>query len=257
MARPDDAELAGDGGGGGGVVAGDHPDPDAGLAALGDGGFGLGPGWVDDPGHGQQGQVGDQAEQVAGGVEAGRVQVPGGHHHDPLAPLGHAVIGLGGQGAVVVGDRDQGPIRVPVGPATGDQHIGGALDIAAHHRLAARAGHVVEGGHELVVRIKGDLSDPGVAGPGLVDVQPTLGREHDQGPLGRVTDQVGAVQDRIRAQDHRQQIRVKVDVQAADMADLPLGRIALPGDTEPMLTGDGQLPGGHLVQRQGAGLVTS
>ena len=72
------------------------------------------------------------------GSKVGRVQVALGHHHHPLAPLGHAVVGLGGQGAVLVGDRDQGPIGVPVGPAAGDQHIGGALDIAAHHRLAAR-----------------------------------------------------------------------------------------------------------------------
>ena len=172
------------------VVAGDHPHPDAGVAALGDGRLGLGARRVDDPDHGQQGQVLDQAEQVAGGVEGRRVEVALGHHHHPLARLGDAVVGLRGQRAVLVGDRDQGPVGIPVGAAARDQHVRGALDIAAHHRLAARAGHLVEGGHELVVGVERHLGDPGVAAAGLLDVEPALGREHDQGALGRVADQV-------------------------------------------------------------------
>jgi hypothetical protein len=65
------AELAGDGGRRGGVVAGDHPHPDAGVPALGDGRLGLGP----------------------RRVEGRRVQVALGHHHHPLAGGGHAVVG--------------------------------------------------------------------------------------------------------------------------------------------------------------------
>jgi hypothetical protein len=122
-----------------------------------------------------------------------------------------------GQGAVLVGDRDQGPVGVPVGAAAGDQHVRGALDVAADDRLAAGAGHLVEGGHELVVGVERHLGDPRIGAAGLFDVQPALGREHDQGPLGRVADQAVAVQHRVRAQEHRQQVRVQVDVQAANV----------------------------------------
>jgi hypothetical protein len=51
--------------GGGGVVAGDHPHPDAGRAALGDRRLGLRPRRVDDADHGQQRQLVDQADQLA------------------------------------------------------------------------------------------------------------------------------------------------------------------------------------------------
>src|SRR5215217_2952978 len=86
-------------------------------------------------------------------------------------------------------------------------------------------------------------------------VEPALGREHDQGALGRIPDQALAVQHRVRAQGHRQQVRVQVDVRPADVLDLTVGRVALARDGEPVLARDGQLPGGHLVQGEGAGLV--
>src|SRR4029453_14744699 len=156
---------------------------------------------------------------------------------------------------VTAADAHHRPLRIPVGAPPRDQHVGGALDIAAHHRLALGAGHVVEGGHELVVGVEGDLGDPWVAGPGLLQVEPALGGQHDQGALGRIPDQAVAVQDRVRAQRHRQQVRVQVNVQPTDVADLPVGRVALARDGEPVLARDGQLPGGHLVEGERAGLV--
>ena len=54
----------------------------------------------------------------------------------------------------------------------------------------------------------------GKRGPGLVDVEPALGAEHDQRTLGRVADQGLTVEHGVGAQDHRQQIGVEVDVGA-------------------------------------------
>ena len=64
-----DAELLADGGGGDRVVAGDHPDLDAGAVALGDGRLGLGAGRVDDADHRDDREVVHHADQVAGRVE--------------------------------------------------------------------------------------------------------------------------------------------------------------------------------------------
>ena len=62
-----DAQLGGDRGGGRGVVAGDHPNPDAGVVALGDRGLGLGARRVDDADHREQREVLDQLDQRAPG----------------------------------------------------------------------------------------------------------------------------------------------------------------------------------------------
>jgi hypothetical protein len=70
-----DAELAGDRGRSDRVVAGDHPDPDAGRLRRRDRCPGGGPGRVDDADQGEQLQPGDQREQVGAGVERGRVEV--------------------------------------------------------------------------------------------------------------------------------------------------------------------------------------
>ena len=71
----------------------------------------------------------------------------------------------------------------------GDQHVRRALDEGAHHRLALRVGHVVEGGHELVLGVEGHLRDPGIQPPGAVDADAALVGQHDQRALGGVADQ--------------------------------------------------------------------
>jgi hypothetical protein len=78
---PLDAELVGDRLGGADVVAGDHVHRDPGTGAGGDGLLGLGPGRVDDPDQGQQGQLLEGAEQVGRRVEAVRIVVAPGHRH--------------------------------------------------------------------------------------------------------------------------------------------------------------------------------
>ena len=103
-----DAELAGDRGGRRGVVAGDHPDPDPGVVALGDGGPGLRARRVDDADHRQQRELLDLVDQVAARRGTARVEVALRDHHDPLAGVGDLVVGLEGEVPVVVGDRRPG-----------------------------------------------------------------------------------------------------------------------------------------------------
>ena len=210
---------------------------------------------VDDPDHRQQGQVLDKAEEVAVPVERGRVEVPLGDHHHPLAAPRHPVVRLEGQVSVLVRDWHRRPVRVPVGPAARDQDVGRTLHVAADDGLAARARHLVERRHELVLGIERDLRDPRVPGPRLVDVQPSLRAEHDQGAFGRVADQAVAVEHGVRAEDHRQQVGVEVDPGPTHVLDLALGAIALTRHREPVLAGDRQLAGRHLVQREGPRLV--
>ena len=134
-----DAELLGDRGGGGGVVAGDHPDLDAGRVALGDRGLRLGAGRVDDADHGEQRQVGAPAgadrrpgRTVPGRSRAGRPPSPA-HRSWPSGRWRRAR----GDGC-----RRSPATRLavgrPEGPAAVDQDVGGALDVAAHDRSARR-----------------------------------------------------------------------------------------------------------------------
>ena len=92
-------------------------------------------------------------------------------------------------GAVLVGDRLRLAIRQPERTAARDQDIGRALDEAAHDRLALLVGHVVEGRHELVVRIEGHLGHAWIRRARAVQVDAALGRQHNQRALGRVADQ--------------------------------------------------------------------
>ena len=143
-------------------------------------------------------------------LEHGGIEVPLGHHHHPLARVGDPVVGLEGEVPVVVGDRDQGAVGVPDRHGARDQHVGRALDVAAHDRTAVVRGHLVEGGHELVLGVERHLGDPGQCRAGLLDVESALRPEHDQRALGGVADQALPVEHGVGAQHHRQQVGVEV-----------------------------------------------
>ena len=89
------------------------------------------------------------------------------------------------------------------------------------------------------------------------DVDAALLREHDQGALGRVADHLAVARARrrctapSRAARRRQLPRQRRPVGGADPA---VGGVALAGDGEPA-AGQQQLPRGHLVEGQRAGLV--
>ena len=87
-----DPELAGDRGRGRGVVAGDHPDPDAGVLAEGDRVPRLLARRVDDADEGEQRQVLHLREQVAAGVEGRGVEVARGHRQHAQALAGEPVV---------------------------------------------------------------------------------------------------------------------------------------------------------------------
>ena len=99
-----DAELARDGIGRDGVVAGDHPDLDAGGLCLGDGVAGLGARRVDDPDDGQELEVADQWQEVGVRVERGRIEVALAGGHDPQA-LGAESVVLGEERLADLVDR--------------------------------------------------------------------------------------------------------------------------------------------------------
>ena len=161
-----DAQLAGDRGGRRRVVAGDHPDPDAGVVALGDRRPGLGPRRVDDADHREQGELLDL-------VDAGRrpaVSDAGSKSRCATTMTRSPAfaiwsLAVEGEVPVVVGDRDQGAVRVPDRRGPRDQHVRRALDVAAHDRAAVVRGHLVEGRHELVVGVERHLGDPRAAPP--------------------------------------------------------------------------------------------
>ena len=156
-----DAQLPGDRGGRRRVVAGDHPDPDPGVVALGDRDLGLGSRRVDDADHRQQRELLHLVDEVATRREHARVEVALRHHHDPLARRwrsGRWPSRARCRLSSVIGTR------VPSGLAdrrgARDEDVRGALDVAAHDRAAVVRGHLVERRHELVVGVERDLGDP-------------------------------------------------------------------------------------------------
>ena len=237
------------------MVAGDHPDPDAGVAALGDGRLSLGARRVDDADHREQRQLLDQIDQLAVGANRPRLEVALRDHHDAFTGRRDLVVGLDREVPVVVGDRHQGAVGISDRGGSSDQDVGGTLDVATDDGAAVVPRHLVERRHELVLGVERHLGDSWKRGPGLVDVEASLGAQHDQRALGRVADQALAIEDGVCAQHHRQQVRVEVVALAADMPDLAFDAVALSRDRVPVLARDHQLAGSHLVQRQGAGLV--
>ena len=199
-----DAELAGDGRGRRRVVAGDHADADARLLAERDRVPGLLAGRVDDPDEREQRQVLHLRRADRRRDRSGRVEVPrgDGEHAQPLA--GEAVV-LGQHALAAVRRR-----AVRSRPASrivrraGEQHVGRALDEAAHD-FPARLLHLVEGRHQLVVRVERHLADAREDASRLVDVEPALRGEDDERGLGRVADDLAVAHRRVVGERHRQQ----------------------------------------------------
>ena len=197
-----DAELLGDGGAGGDVVAGHHAHADVGALRVAHGRLGLLARRVDHADDRRQLEVGDVAQEVALGVERGRVQVADGRGHHPVALAGHAdhgVVRLLLEGVVqrhglAVGEGARGAVE------HGRRR---ALDEAAHHALARGVGGGAERGHELVDGVERQGGQPREALAAGVDVQPGLVAEHQQGALGGIADdlavlQLGVVGDDVR-----------------------------------------------------------
>ena len=250
-----DAEVGGDGPGGHRVVTGDHPDSDARVAALGDGLAGLGAGRVDDADERDEHDPVEQVHRVLGALDVvgGEVARPEGEHpHALLGQLGVAA-GVALAGGVVQG-QDLGAAEVAVGAA--GQHVRCALDEAPDDVATGPVGPVVESGHELVVGVERHLRHPRPLPAKRPGVDATLLGQHQQRTLGRVADHLAVAQLAVGAQGHRQQHVLDRAGQgrAVGGPDPALGRVALTGDGEPA-PGEPQLPGGHLVQGQRAGLV--
>jgi hypothetical protein len=147
-----------------------------------------------------------------------------------------------------------GPVGVEVVRRPGEQDVGGALDEAANHRSAAVV-DLVERRHQLVLGVEGDLGQAGEGPPGLLDVEPALGRQDHQGSLGGVADAGAVADDGVVGQRHRHHERLdrQLDV-AGHVQDAPGRRVALAVDAVAVARHH-ELAGRHLVQGQRAGLV--
>ena len=251
-----DAELASDRGRGDGVVASDHADLDARPFAVGDGGLGLGARWVDDADHGQEREILYELDEVPVGIERAGVEVTSTDHHHPFTLRGDPVVLVQGQMAIVVGDRMDPAVGEHVEAAAGDEHVGGALDEAAHDGAAVRVGHLVERGHELVVRVERHLGHAWVASTHAVQVEASFGSQHDERTLCGVADQLAVlVEPGIGAERHGHQHGLEVDRCTPVAEELPDGAVPLARDLVAALPGDAELACGHLVQGQRPGLV--
>ena len=205
-----DPEVLGDRLGGDGVVAGDHPDLDAGAVRVGDRHLGRRPRRVDDADEGQQRHAVEQRQHVGLGVEGLRIEVLATRGHDPQALRPEALVLV--EVALlhrVVDARDAGQVRRDDRRAAGEQLVGGALDEGADDVLAALVLHRVEGGHHLVGGVEREGRDARVRLAGGDRGDPALLGEHDQRALGRVADEVAVLHDRVGGQDAREQERVQ------------------------------------------------
>jgi hypothetical protein len=90
-----DAEVGDDGAGGHRVVAGDHPDPDAGVAALGDRVAGLRPGRVDDAYERDEHDAVEQILRIRGGRDGVGREVLRPDREYPHALLGELAVPAG------------------------------------------------------------------------------------------------------------------------------------------------------------------
>ena len=209
---------------------------------------------VDDADQRQERQVRHQRQQVGIRVERGRVEVLLGRGHDPQALLTEPFV-LGLEGVPDLVQRDGRTIGAVGVLGACQQLVGCALDEGTDDVLAGSVRHVVEGGHELVRGVEGQLGDARIPLAGQHRVGAALGGEHDQGALGRVTHQDTVLDHRVRAECERQHVLLQGHVGLPGrVRDLAHRRVALARDGVAPAD-DGHLDGGHLVERQGAGLV--
>ena len=196
-----DAQLLADGRGGHRVVAGDHAHLDAGAVALGDGRPWPRPG-ADRrcrPSRGGSGRASGRADRrrarTSSGSKSRRATTI---TRSPDCAMRSFSAMAAARWSV---RRCRGRRRRATSSelAAVDEHVGRALDEAAHHRLARSVGHLVEGRHELVLGVERHLGHARVALAGAVEVDAALGGQHDQRALGRVADQVAASSSRASA----------------------------------------------------------
>ena len=218
--------------------------------------LGRRPGRIDDADQREHRQVVHLVEQVGAGVEAGGGEVParGCDHAQTLGgePL---VLGQVPRFEIVIGRRD-GEVGVEVGRRSGQELVGRALDEAADDLLPGLVGHAVERRHQLVGGVERQLCNARVALARARDVQAALRGKHDQRAFGRVADHLAVRRDdRVAGERQRQHELLQVHRGLAeDVRDLAFGRVAGPRDRV-AAAGDRELDRGHLVERQGPGLV--
>ena len=154
VSLPADTQLPGDGHRRQPVVAGNHNGSDAGGEALFHRPPHLRPGRVDHADEPGEGKSLLQGVGVQGGRRRGQV-LEGGPQY-PQGPGGHILVGGGDLPA-----EGGGELRRPRRPqrlfAPAQQHVGGPL----HHHPHSAAGQGVYGGHELALRVKGQLAPAG------------------------------------------------------------------------------------------------
>ena len=151
-------------------------------------------------------------------------------------------------------DRLRSAVDVEVPGRPSEEHVRCSLHEATHHTL-----DVVERRHELVLRVERHFADTRVDSPGLLDVEPALGGEHDECSLGRIADARAVADDSVVRQRHRQHEvfeRLVADrlTRGTDAQDATGRRVALAVDAV-VTAREHELARSHLVQRQRARLV--
>ena len=135
--------------------------------------------------------------------------------------------------------RGNGALRPLDRPATAHQHLRGPL----HRDQAAARAVLVDGGHALAAGVEGELVDPGVTAPKLLDVGADVGCGDEERHLGGIAEVGLPGRPGVVAQDGH----------LDEPADSPVGGGQRPH--RPPQPFEGHLLDPDLVAGQGAGLV--
>ena len=246
------AQLPTDGGRRDDVVAGNHLDAHAGTLAFGHGRNRFVPGWID------QADQPEQGKTPGGDVVHG--QRRGARGHLATRQRQHALPGLRGLGHARVPRAVILRRRFGVGHAQRDHALRRAFEV--DENLPGMV--MVQGGHEAIFRFERDFVDAWRGSGGLQRVQPGLVGQGQQGAFGRVTHQQpaglrvwpelgvvaqqGAVRQLLQGRVLRHVHRLAVALKP------PFRRVTGATDLQ-RARGQHHLHGGHLVAREGAGLV--